>query len=1344
MEGNLASEEGKGVIPRAVEAIFDQLKDAKYSSFQVNAQYLEIYNEELTDLLLEDDPSARPLTTPRPLTGAKGGAGDAAPAKLLIAEEPPKKEGDRGRVHVHNLSTHKVERVEDVLRLIQRAQQRRQVGETRMNKTSSRSHCVFTLTVASTRVTSDGGSMECKGKLHLVDLAGSECARTAGLEPVAGKSDAAHKSREAERRNINQSLLTLGRVIHALRTCMNDGTPLDKVRIPYRDSKLTRLLQESLGGRSKTVIIATLSPSVLAVEESASTLNYAQQAHGIQNKPVATSYLTVGAPGALKAGSFGDAAGAGDGTSAQDWSAMLARMAYLENQKNEATALLAKKHLEQEELEKRAAKAESERAETLKQLGEKAEECDKLTNELELKENELKVKEFLLTSRASTESRLSKQAHKLLQCLADTEGEAASLHAKLHDAASQIDAQTARRAAFHQTLTEHLAAARAGLSALSSELAEEQAASLHAATEADATLAQHAGAIGSHAASMAAAGSAERERAGRALAEVQAAAGSSLRGACEQLVTDVSSCKEAAQEAHGDVAARLGKVVEAIGAAQAALSTSVDTAVGRQSATEQKAKTDRASLSDAIKQAAVDVAERLQAERARFETHTAALRALLAEVRRGREIEEAAREALASLTRQEDANSAAATERMAACVAAIERASAAQHEQQQDGAMLEGLARATAGLSAAHEQTTATIAAQRATLQAAQQAQEAGNAAAATASMLGEARAAADRAAADRVSEADAAAEKLVVQQAGLHALLEEQATLRQALLADVMAAVQSKLEESLGALAQRASAGVEAAVQQSAELKSAASATKAATTEANEASAAHTAALLQATAAWGEANEAVGGEIGKAIAAAGTATTQVAEGGAELGAAHESLASVTKAWAAADGECRGALGTAVAMQKEAIGASQASTAEQALAIAAIDALGEQLIELSNAADASLDSGVETVEAGTAALAATETASNAASDGVHAALEALGEASEAARKTEADALAALSTAAEGAAAAATAELSSAIAISGTAMEKHAEAAAALAAAAAAAAEEQSALMTKHGEVEAAARAAADCAAAEHAAAAAAAASAHTDAAAAASSARQAAAAAAAEAHTARLAAQTETAGAMGSSAEAFTAASSDVPVRVPDRAPQPFTEPLAKTADEETLRKHFQDHGPLPLESHETAMTQPSPRVSIAANKTPGSTRKSQSLSSATAQPSPRASLGKGAAAVAATEQENQPERQPSANSNGSPTGGAGATKPIKRMSVAEKAAHEQSMREELKALKVAELRQLCALYEQDERGTKEVLIGRLAKLANMDPKRLHSEQGPAAVKQTPMRRNKSEGVAVA
>ena len=136
---------------------------------------------------------------------------------------------------------------------------KRQVGETKMNKQSSRSHCVFTMCVTSQQLLTDGSRLECAGKLHMVDLAGSECAKSAGFTGLGLDLDA---NRERERKNINQSLLTLGRVI----TLLKNGGKAKGERIPYRDSKLTRLLQESLGGRCKTCVIATVSPSAMSAE----------------------------------------------------------------------------------------------------------------------------------------------------------------------------------------------------------------------------------------------------------------------------------------------------------------------------------------------------------------------------------------------------------------------------------------------------------------------------------------------------------------------------------------------------------------------------------------------------------------------------------------------------------------------------------------------------------------------------------------------------------------------------------------------------------------------------------------------------------------------------------------------------------------------------------------------------------------------------------------------------------------------------------------------------------------------------------------------------------------------
>ncbi|EOD15598.1 hypothetical protein EMIHUDRAFT_44696, partial [Emiliania huxleyi CCMP1516] len=249
IEGRIDIPEEMGIIPRAAEHIFTALQGEHVLESTCTVSYLEIYNEVLHDLLSPaDEPGA----------------------KLAIVDDSKQGKG----VHCAGLLTHEVNTPEDVLRILRAAQDRRKIGETKMNKESSRSHCLFTLTVNLREKTPDGMEIARVGKLHMVDLAGSECAKTSGV----GAQD---RTRMREAMNINQSLLTLGRVITSLREKQG--------RIPYRDSKLTRLLQArrcpDLGGRCKTCIIATLSPSILCCEESLSTLSYAQSAHGIENKP---------------------------------------------------------------------------------------------------------------------------------------------------------------------------------------------------------------------------------------------------------------------------------------------------------------------------------------------------------------------------------------------------------------------------------------------------------------------------------------------------------------------------------------------------------------------------------------------------------------------------------------------------------------------------------------------------------------------------------------------------------------------------------------------------------------------------------------------------------------------------------------------------------------------------------------------------------------------------------------------------------------------------------------------------------------------------------------------------
>lgn len=216
--------------------------------FAMRVSYLELYNEELCDLLSTDDS-----------------------AKIRIFDDVSKK----GSVIVQGLEEIPVRCKSDVYRLLAKGQERRKTAATLMNAQSSRSHTVFSILVHIKENGIDGEEMLKIGKLNLVDLAGSENSSKAGNEKGI---------RTRESVNINQSLLTLGRVI----TALVERTP----HIPYRESKLTRLLQESLGGRTKTSIIATVSPGHKDLEETLSTLDYAHRAKNIQNKPEINQRLT--------------------------------------------------------------------------------------------------------------------------------------------------------------------------------------------------------------------------------------------------------------------------------------------------------------------------------------------------------------------------------------------------------------------------------------------------------------------------------------------------------------------------------------------------------------------------------------------------------------------------------------------------------------------------------------------------------------------------------------------------------------------------------------------------------------------------------------------------------------------------------------------------------------------------------------------------------------------------------------------------------------------------------------------------------------------------------------------
>jgi len=238
MEGRPDPPHLRGIIPNSFQHIFDYVSSARDQQFLVRASYLEIYNEEIRDLLSKDPKNSLEL-----------------------------KENIDSGVYVKDLTSFVVKNVTEIDHVMQAGKKNRSVGATLMNQTSSRSHSIFTIVVECAE-SDDRGDHIRVGKLNLVDLAGSERQSKTG----------ATGDRLKEATKINLSLAALGNVISAL----VDGK---SSHIPYRDSKLTRLLQNSLGGNAKTVMCANCGPADYNYDETLSTLRYANRAKNIKNKP---------------------------------------------------------------------------------------------------------------------------------------------------------------------------------------------------------------------------------------------------------------------------------------------------------------------------------------------------------------------------------------------------------------------------------------------------------------------------------------------------------------------------------------------------------------------------------------------------------------------------------------------------------------------------------------------------------------------------------------------------------------------------------------------------------------------------------------------------------------------------------------------------------------------------------------------------------------------------------------------------------------------------------------------------------------------------------------------------
>lgn len=239
MEGVRSDPILRGVIPNSFEHIFTHIARTQNQQYLVRASYLEIYQEDIRDLLSKDQSR-----------------------RLELKERP-----DTG-VYVKDLQSFVCKSVKEIEHVMNVGNQNRAVGATNMNEHSSRSHAIFIITIECSEPGADGENHIRVGKLNMVDLAGSERQTKTG----------ATGERLKEATKINLSLSALGNVISAL----VDGK---STHVPYRDSKLTRLLQDSLGGNARTVMVANIGPASYNFEETITTLRYANRAKNIKNKP---------------------------------------------------------------------------------------------------------------------------------------------------------------------------------------------------------------------------------------------------------------------------------------------------------------------------------------------------------------------------------------------------------------------------------------------------------------------------------------------------------------------------------------------------------------------------------------------------------------------------------------------------------------------------------------------------------------------------------------------------------------------------------------------------------------------------------------------------------------------------------------------------------------------------------------------------------------------------------------------------------------------------------------------------------------------------------------------------
>jgi kinesin family protein C1 len=241
MMGNPELDDQKGMIPRSLEQIFQasQTLNSQGWKYKMQASMLEIYNETIRDLLAANRMAAQ----------------DGGSSKYTIKHDA------NGNTHVSDLTVVDVTSISEVSSLLRRAAQSRSVGRTQMNEESSRSHCVFTLRIFGVN---EGTDQQVQGVLNLIDLAGSERLNKSG----------ATGDRLKETQAINKSLSCLSDVIFSIAK--------KEEHVPFRNSKLTYLLQPCLGGDSKTLMFVNLSPEVSSTGESICSLRFAARVNSCE------------------------------------------------------------------------------------------------------------------------------------------------------------------------------------------------------------------------------------------------------------------------------------------------------------------------------------------------------------------------------------------------------------------------------------------------------------------------------------------------------------------------------------------------------------------------------------------------------------------------------------------------------------------------------------------------------------------------------------------------------------------------------------------------------------------------------------------------------------------------------------------------------------------------------------------------------------------------------------------------------------------------------------------------------------------------------------------------------